>query len=329
MRIVFIGPGFRLKHRYFYYSFYKNLLLGFQRSSHSIFFISDRDEADNFLFGIRSLGKNYVNRMVMELCENVKPNLVISCHSDLINTETFKIIKEKHQCVIALVDCDPIDFDDQKSSIRRLRRLNSVVDAAFYTTGGKRISAARKIFERTFFVPNPLDESLFSKRCNPERPIDVGYVSNGRGENSPQLSFLKKSGFSVELRGGKNKKSIYGYDFEKFMCSLKSSIVYSNYDDDLYSSDRISQIFAAEAVALIPKSIGMQAYIREDEALFFDSSEELSKKMVNMIGDGKWREIGPRGRKAYLRHFNSRDVADYIIKKSMSPEVMLGSFDQH
>lgn len=327
MRIVFVGPGFRFKHRYFYYSFYKMLLAGFYRTDHLISFMSDRDTADSFLAGWRAIGIPYARWQLLAACRELKADLLILCHADIIDVATLDTIKSRFGTKICMVDCDYLDVSAEKSSVRRLKRLSSVIDAAFFTTGGQRLRRAQDIFENSNFVPNPLDQGAFSNFTRRNRPFDVGYVSSGRGYHSEILSKLSEAGLDVQVRGGKKEKALYGATFEEFVCSAKSGLIASLYDEDLYSSDRIAQVFGAGCMALIPRSIGLQQFIGEDQALFFDDQEELLIRLRPLIASGEWFDMAKRGREAYLEQFNSRRVAEYIIAKTLNPADVKGGFE--
>lgn len=327
MRIVFVGPGFRFKHRYFYYSFYKMLLAGFYRTNHLISFMSDRDTADSFLAGWRAIGIPYARRELLAACRELKADLLILCHADIIDIATLDTIKSRCGTQICMVDCDYLDVSADKSSVRRLKHLSSVIDAAFFTTGGRRLRRARDIFENSYFIPNPLDQGAFSNFARRDRPFDVGYVSSGRGYRSEILSRLSEAGLDVQIRGGKKERALYGAAFEEFICSAKSGLIASLYDEDLYSSDRIAQVFGAGCMALIPRSIGFQQFIREDQALFFDDQDELLLRLGPLLASGEWFDVGQRGREAYFKQFNSRRVAEYIIARTLNPADVHVSFE--
>ncbi|MEL6299588.1 MAG: glycosyltransferase [Pseudomonadota bacterium] len=328
MKIIFVGPGFRFKHQYFYYSFYKMLLAGFYRTEHHTFFMSDRDTADSFAMGIRSLGKGYARRYLIEACEKYQPQMLISCHADIIDATTYATIRARHNTRICMVDCDYIDVTAQRASALRLSRLKEVIDAAFITTGGGRLRQVRSVFPHTFYVPNPLDPGTFDENLSRERPHDLVYVASGRQRVDHLLKAVEAADMSVVTGGGKKNAALYGVDFENLMRSAKFGLIASRYDEDLYSSDRIAQVFGVGCAALAPASIGLQKYIPENAAIYFHDEDDLVSKMKAALSDGTYRDIAARGRAAYLEAFGSQRVAQYIIDKTMDPSKDLGSFDR-
>ncbi|MGD1886812.1 MAG: glycosyltransferase [Cohaesibacteraceae bacterium] len=325
MRILYLRPGCRFKLRLFYYSFYKMLLAGVLSTPYFVSFFSDRDIGVCFFAGWRYAGKPFMRRHFLSTCEMLKPDLIVWCHADLVDANTLAQAKFISGATVCMVDCDYLDEDRPKSSVRRLDALKSVIDAAFFTTGGERLHKAREVFPASFFVPNPLDEAQFSLSAQRDRPIDVGYVSSGR--RGAMLDYLRTNGLDVKIRGGKGKQALYGMPFEQFLCSAKCSVVDSLYNADMYSSDRIAQIFGAGAVAIVPRSVGLQKYIADSDVVYFDEPSELPQKLKRLVKGDSWFERGQRGRDAYLDAFGSAKVANYIVAKSMAPSTSLGSFD--
>jgi hypothetical protein len=80
-------------------------------------------------------------------------------------------------------------------------------------------------------------------------------------------------------------------------------------------------------MALIPRSIGFQQFIREDQALFFDDQDELLLRLGPLLASGEWFDVGQRGREAYFKQFNSRRVAEYIIARMLDPADVHVSFE--
>ncbi|MGI9477524.1 MAG: glycosyltransferase family protein [Hyphomicrobiaceae bacterium] len=328
MKVIIVAPGFRLKHQYFYYSFYKMLLAGFYRTENYTFFMSDRDVADSFAMGMRALGKGYARRYLIEACDKLQPQVLVSCHADIIDAKTYSTIRDRHNTRVCMVDCDYIDVTAQHASALRLSRLKEVIDAAFITTGGDRLRRVREIFPHTYYVPNPLDPGTFDQNANQERPHDLVYVASSRQRVDHLLKAVESADMSVVTGGGKKNAALYGFNFENFMRSAKFGLIASLYNEDLYSSDRIAQVFGVGCAALVPATIGLQKYIPEDAAIYYHDENDLVEKMKAALSSGTYREIAARGRAAYLEAFGSQRVAQYIIDKTIDPSKDLASFDQ-
>ena len=60
-------------------------------------------------------------------------------------------------------------------------------------------------------------------------------------------------------------------------------------------------------------------FFNDDEVIFYNSLNDLSKKIVKYSENDNLRiKIAKKGKKKYLKYFNSRLVADFIIKKTLN-----------
>ena len=87
----------------------------------------------------------------------------------------------------------------------------------------------------------------------------------------------------------------------------------------LYSSDRIAQLIGNGVLTFIDKKTKLSRLFSNDEVIFYNSIDELSKKIDfysnNLIARNK---IAKKGQKKYLKHLNSTEVARFIIDKTMN-----------
>ena len=85
-----------------------------------------------------------------------------------------------------------------------------------------------------------------------------------------------------------------------------------------YSSDRLTQIAGNGLVTLIDEKTGYNDFFNHNEMVFYKNLSDLSEKILKLSRDDKIRrKIGSRGKKKYLRYFNSTLVAEFIVNKSM------------
>ena len=60
-------------------------------------------------------------------------------------------------------------------------------------------------------------------------------------------------------------------------------------------------------------------FFKDDEVVFYNSLNDLSKKIVKYSENDNLRiKIAKKGKKKYLKYFNSTLVADFIIKKTLN-----------
>ena len=85
-----------------------------------------------------------------------------------------------------------------------------------------------------------------------------------------------------------------------------------------YSSDRITQIVGNGLVCLIDEKTQYRDFFNDEEMVFYKNLNDLSEKILMIAKDEKLRKkIAMNGKKKYMKHFNSTNVAEFIINKSL------------
>jgi spore maturation protein CgeB len=71
-------------------------------------------------------------------------------------------------------------------------------------------------------------------------------------------------------------------------------------------------------LTFIDKKTKLNKFFKNDEVIFYNSINDLSKKIIKYSeNDYLRRRIAKKGKDKYLKYFNSKLVADYIIKKTL------------
>ena len=141
-----------------------------------------------------------------------------------------------------------------------------------------------------------------------ERENLINYLIN----KNPHLKF--------NIFGMNNVQPIWGDEFKKNLYNSKIALNLSQGKPlKYYSSDRIAQLMGNGIATLIDKKTKLNELFSEKEAIFYNSKNDLNKKLNNMIKNQKKRYIlAKRGRTNYHKKFNSVLVADYIISKTFN-----------
>ena len=88
-----------------------------------------------------------------------------------------------------------------------------------------------------------------------------------------------------------------------------------------YSSDRITQIIGNGLVCLIDQKTEYSDFFSDKEMVFYKSLSDLSEKISKLSKDEKLRKsIGKKGKDKYMKYFNSKLVAQFIIDKTLGIE---------
>ena len=84
-----------------------------------------------------------------------------------------------------------------------------------------------------------------------------------------------------------------------------------------YSSDRITQLIGNGLLTFIHKDTLYSNFFSKNEIIFYSNISNLSEKIQKYAKDDKERkEIAKKGKKKYMKFFNSTIVADYIISRT-------------
>ena len=123
-----------------------------------------------------------------------------------------------------------------------------------------------------------------------------------------------------DLYGLKNIQPIWGDNFKKALSESKMAINLSQgTSKKYYSSDRITQLIGNGLLTFIDIKTKLNNFFNDDEVIFYNSLNDLSKKIIKYSENDNLRiKIAKKGKKKYLKYFNSKLVADFIIKKTLN-----------
>jgi glycosyltransferase involved in cell wall biosynthesis len=307
---------------------------GLIRLGHSVLGFSDRDIQKYYKSLNDIKGAKTLNDKLKKTCYNYKPDLVMLGHADLITAEQISELKEDYpntkfgQWFLDPLNKNGPDYNRNKDRI--LDKIN-VVDSTFLTTSPDVLSFLKN--KNSFFIPNPSDTSFeilnnFNESCN----VDVFFaLSHGvhrgvlkTGKSDDRINFLNKlilktPDVKFDLYGVEKVQPIWADHYFKTISNAKMGLNLSRGDAiKYYSSDRITQIVGNGLVCLIDEKTQYRNFFNDKEMVFYKNIDDLSNKILKIANDDRVRRsIALKGKKKYMKYFNSNLVAEYIINKSM------------
>ncbi len=308
---------------------------GFIRLGHSVLGFSDRD-IQKYYKSIGDIkGKKTLNDKLKKTCYNYKPDLIITGHADLISKDQIQELKEDNpNTKFAQWFLDPLnkngpDFERNKDRI--LDKID-VMDGSFITTSPSALKFLPNN-NKNFYIPNPSDYSFetlnnFKKPCS----VDVFFalshgVHRGKlksGKEDDRIIFLQKlqsmtNNVKFDLYGINNIQPIWADHYFKTIANAKMGLNLSRGDAiKYYSSDRITQIVGNGLVCLIDEKTQYRDFFNDKEMVFYKNINDLSEKILKVSKDEKLRrQIAKNGKKKYMKYFNSTNVAEFIINKTL------------
>ena len=122
-----------------------------------------------------------------------------------------------------------------------------------------------------------------------------------------------------DLYGINNIQPIWADHYFKTIANAKMGLNLSRGDAiKYYSSDRITQIVGNGLVCLIDEKTQYRDFFNDKEMVFYKNINDLSEKILKVSKDEKLRrQIAKNGKKKYMKYFNSTNVAEFIINKTL------------
>ena len=296
---------------------------------------SDRDIHKYYKSLTDFRGSKILNDKLKKTCYNYKPDLVVIGHADLISKEQIEELKEDNpNTKFSQWFLDPLnkkgpDYDRNK---KRILDKIELMDSTFITTSPSALNFLPKK-ENNYFIPNPCDNSFetlnnYKNSCN----VDVFFaLSHGvhrgvlkGGKKDDRITFLNKlqnktNDIKFDIYGINKVQPIWADHYFKTISNAKMGLNLSRGRAiKYYSSDRITQIVGNGLVCLIDEKTKYQDFFNNSEMVFYKNENDLSEKIMKISRDEKLRKsIAKKGKDKYMKYFNSTNVADFIINKSL------------
>ena len=183
------------------------------------------------------------------------------------------------------------------------------------------------------FMPNPTDPSfeVLNNYENNHCSMDVFFaLSHGvhrgilkKGKYDERTDFVNRlveitPNVKFDLYGINNIQPIWADSFLKSLSNAKMGVNLSRgHPIKYYSSDRITQLIGNGLLTFIHTNTHYNNFFSNDEVIFYSNISGLSEKIQKFAKDDSMRKkIAERGKKKYMKYFNSTIVADYIINNT-------------
>lgn len=326
-RVLIVGPTPSFKPSYgpwvsrrsglMFYCFGYRLANGFVRNGHFVLTMNDRDSR-KMMLGSSWVGGWHANRHLLLLADELRPDLLLLHHCDLISPDTILRVKEMlPNCRVAVVYYD--DLLHPKSA-QRFRRFLTDADFGFATTGGRTLAQFSDGCP-VAFIPNAMDLSIDNasafgtahKSADVFCAIGINSETN-RWDLVDQLTRLKPD-LRYALYGRDKKSRLLGDAYYRAIKQSKVGLNLNRCDGDLYASDRMAQYLGNGLLLATPRRSGYETCFNDDEMIFFDDVTELGEKIEWAVGDDqRWRKMAERARSKATRTMGGELVAEFIMR---------------
>jgi hypothetical protein len=303
-----------------YYTIPYKLSSGLTRAGHFVFNYCDQDVARAHPLRWRKLGEGRANDKLIDICREVRPDLLLLGHCTLIHTDTVRAIREQHpQLRIAHWNCDGLFVP---SNLARLQALAPIVDASFVTTAGDALAPVVRDGGRVCFMPNPVDRSVESLKVfeSENLPNDLVFLTGFDAFDAEKREICnairsRLPNLKFDVRGLFGNPGVYGAKMFDVLAQAKMGLNLSKRSDvRLYSSDRMSQLMGCGLLSFIDRRTGFGEIFGPDELVTYGDIDELVQRIdYYRAHDAERRNIAERGWRRAHAIFNETLVAQWIV----------------
>jgi len=316
MKIVHIANFSESKNGAVYYAIDRKLTNGLIRNGHFVYDFSYREISKALtFFKSKKPGAKKMNKALLKCIDNIKPELILLGHSELVYDETLSTIKKRYPDIkIAMWWVDPFD------NISHICSRIPLLDAFFATTDPEYYHTLFTEKTKFFYLPNVCDDSIEQNRSyeNIEHQYDLIFI--GR-DDKKRKDFIDKlnnlENINFKQFGHTKNDLILGNDYMDLLYNSKMAINYSRYNDiSLYSSDRIVQLTAQGVLTFTPRIPNMEKLFSEEEVVYFEDFEDLRHKLKYYnTHDTERIKIAKAGYKRAHKEYNSTLVTKQMLNE--------------
>jgi glutaredoxin-related protein len=315
LRVIHCANFSESKFGQVFYSIDRKITNGLIRNGHFVYDFSYREIARNSTFLKRKkIGAKKMNEKLIDTINNIKPDLLLLGHSELVYTSTLKKVKESFPHIkIAMWWVDPFD---------RISHINDrlpYLDAFFATTSPEYYKQFFTNKTNFLYMPNMCDDSIETLKAFENKKYEYDLIFIGRNDDNRKdflNSLFDMREINFKIFGNHKNSLIFGQKFLNTISKSKMAVNYSRYNDiPLYSSDRVIQLLAQGSLVFSPKIPEFDTLFLEDEVIYFDDFDDLKEKLLfYKNNDEKRVEVSKKGWKKAHTFFNSTIITKKMIE---------------
>ena len=315
LKIVHCANFSESKYGQVFYSIDRKISNGLIRNNHFVYDFSYREISRNStFFKNKKAGSKKMNEKLFETIDNLKPDLLLLGHSELVYVETLEKIKKVFPKIkMAMWWVDPFD------KISHIDERLPFLDAFFATTAPFYYEKKFKNKTSFYFFPNICDDSIETSQSfvNNIFVNDLIFIERTDEKRRFFIEKLKDiSSIKFQIYGDDKKSLIFGQNFLDVISKSKMTINYSRYNDiSLYSSDRIIQLLAQGTLVFCPKIPDFDELFTDEELVYFNDFNDLKEKIKFYNQNDEERiKVAKKGWERAHKDYNSTTVTDEMIK---------------
>lgn len=326
LKIVHCANFSESKNGSVYYSIDRKMSNGLIRNGHFVYDFSYREIAKSAtILKSKKFGITPLNKALIKTIINIKPDLLLLGHSELIEDETLLKIKELQPNIkIAMW------WVDWVFNLKNISSRLKIIDNFFITSDPnelKRMNVEKEIIKKCEYMPNFCDSSIdtFKAYEQENHAYDLLFIGRYDKEREGFINFIKKtfSDLNLGLFGLDKTSIISGNDYFEAISSAKIGINYSrNNDISMYSSDRIIHLMANGVLVFSPKIPNFDKIFTDNEIVYFENTKDFEKKVRYYLDNPEQRKtIAKNGWEKAHSYFNEKIITKNILCKTFTRNI--------
>ncbi len=327
LRILHCANFSEKKYGAVYYATDRKISNGLIRNGHFVHDFSYRDIARYHApLRIKKLGIGQMNELLLETTRNIRPDLLLLGHSELVSNETLHNFRTRFPDTrIAMYWVDPLEgFRVNKWFFET--RIN-LVDHFFLTTDPLQIKSVlniNKAPEHLHFMPNICDSTIDTGRAFDLSHYrhDLLFIGRSDSRRAGLIDFLKTGlpEINLGLYGLSKENLVLGEAYIDLLSNCRMAVNYSRFNDiPLYSSDRMVHLAANGCLVLTPRTPEMESVFSEEEVVYFGDFVELKEKVLYYLDhEDETRHKAEAGWARAHCDYNSQKITQDMLTKIIS-----------
>lgn len=309
----------------FFYGLERKISHGLIQNGHFVYDFSYRDvERNSRFFGIKDSGLKKMNEKLINICKNIKADILFLAKAEKIDKVTLLKIKK----ILPNIKIVQWYVDHLQENDAFFDKLNCM--DVFYYANAKNLESLSTKYNNTIFsfFPN-ISDPAFDKSINLEKINDVIYIARDYKEDVRTKfavllkKFCDKENINLKVYASLDNPAIFGNDFHEAISKTKIAINF-NRDDNLESineekilgaSDRMAQFLGCGICTFSPRIIGFEKLYEENkDIVYFNNPEDCFKKLKDCLQNNKFEIIGKNGQKKTFEIANAKRVTKFMLE---------------
>ena len=316
-------------YRLFNLSISNKLSNGFIKNDHNVVNFCYRNFYNKNKF---NLIKENLDKKILEINNNYRPNLIIFGHFNYLQRETIVQLKKKYKSKIILWYEDALSNiakgPDWFSNLNLIEINHDLIDKYYLTTHPEVIKTIIDK-EKLHYLPIPADRSVeFLELYKSKIKTNDLFFAYSHGVNygklkinnsDERISFLNKLKNKLKERflilGNDFSQPKWNFDLYDELSKSKTALNLSRGLPVKYTtSNRIASLIANGIYTFVDEGTLLYNFFKDDEVGFYRNENDLINKLDRILSnDNKLKKLSKLGKKRYFELFSNCLVAKKII----------------